>query len=448
MSRRLPPFVAMIVAALLVPLGWYAFEQGAKLDQNRLTTALLTGVFLALTVPAIAAMWRRPTDPWPRLLALVAAAFTVSYFRLLQPPLVATSSAFVWYASPPLVLAALNGTGRAPSARRLAPWLVATSGLAMVSLVTSGPLPTPSLRAASWAYFDPVTEHMVQQRNPIAWWATDGAAWLVWVSWSAIVAATAVWCLRPARTYWRIGATLATAASIVLAVPQRPGRRHLLQQSYSDLLVATPVIAVAAAAACFVWREMITPRLARPAASVLRLDPATAGVMLHRRLARTVGDPSAAVLFCADGRWISAEGTTSSAAAAPGRQRWTLVRDGAAIAALDLDASSVDTPDLVEYAAAALAPSLEAQRLAALAAAHAEIARKAAGDIIEAERSAQHDMYLLISEGPDATLATVSEQLLERPLPLAEVHNGLRRSLEQVRSIARHTQRAGPARSW
>lgn len=439
MSRSPWPVATTVAALLLVTLGWYAFERGAQLDQSRLTPALLTGVFLALTTPAVAAMRRRPTDRWPRVVALAAGAFIVSYFRLLQPPLVAAVGAFVWYASLPVVLAAATGTARAPARRALASWLGATTVIAAISVVTSGPPPAPSRRAASWSYFDPFTQRLVQQTNPLGWWPTDRVAWIVWVAWSGVITAAAVWFLRPARWLWRVGVGVGVAASILLAIPQRPDTALHLDRWYGDLLTAVPAIVMAVAASWVVWHELVVPRLVRPAATVLRLDPATSGDLLRRRVSTTVGDRSAELRFRSGDRWISADGRPVPDDAGRGRQRWILMRDDAAIAAIDLDVASIDTPDLVEFTAAALGPSVDAQRLAARAAEHAATAQRAAGETLAAERTAQREMYELITEGPDATLAIISDRLHQRPLPIGEIHDGLRLTLEQVRSIARRT---------
>jgi hypothetical protein len=195
------------------------------------------------------------------------------------------------------------------------------------------------------------------------------------------------------------------------------------------------VICAGVYAAWAVWAELITPRLSRPEALVLQLDRDSTVLATRRRLARALGDPSAAIVFPTDDGWIDEAGQPVPVDR-PDRHLVAVTRDGIAVAALDLDTLTQVAPDLLADAAGSLVVSLEARRLAALAETAANQVRQNLMRLITIDREAVEEITSQIEAGPQRTLADVDALLDVLPLPLTEIHDLLRLSLEQVRFIA------------
>lgn len=446
MRRSARLSAGLMLATGVAVIGWWGFESGASEDVSRWNTALVTAVYAAFVTVALVGGWRRPTDDRPVRLLAAATLLAVSHFRLLHPPWLSAVGALVWFASPAWIVATF--TEPAPRRCRLARrdrTVALTAGLAAISIATvavSGPdasgRPADALRAVSWSWFDHERELMVRQPNPMVLVSSYAACLIVWVAWGALlVAAAVVISRRIAGATWLALTWIAVAATLVLSIPRRlDGGASLLDGPFGEPLIAVPLIASGAFAAWSVWAELITPRLMRPETLVVQLDRDSTIDATRHRLARVLGDPSAAIVLPADGAWIDEAGLAQ--APRPGRRFVAVTQDGATIARLDLDASTLVAADLLADAAGSLAVSLEARRLAADAAAAAAAARDSAQRLIDVDRAAIEQIARRIESGPERTLTQVNELLDQRPLPLDQIHDELRRSLEQVRAIAHH----------
>ena len=275
---------------------------------------------------------------------------------------------------------------------------------------------------------------MVRQPNPLALAPSDGVAIAAAAVWCVAVGAVAIVVLSGVTgRWWRLVTLLAVLDSLVLALPVRlTDATFLLDGTFADLLVAVPMMCAGLYAARAVWAELITPRLVRPHALVLQLDSESTVAATRRRLASALGDPSATIVFATDDGWVDEAGRP-----VPGdrtdRRLVTVTRGERPIAALDLDALTHVAPDLLADAAGSLVVSLEARRLAALANAAANEARESGRRLIAIDREAIATLTRQIEAGPQRTLADVDSLLDVRPLPLAEIHDELRRALAQVR---------------
>jgi hypothetical protein len=343
-------------------------------------------------------------------------------------------------ASPAFLLSVFTEPARNRERLSVRWWSAGLMLVAMTMVLVSGP-PTdtgePPPRAMSWVWFDAGREMMVRQPNPLAIAASDTAVITLTVVWCTIVAAVAVAVVRRTANRWRqLVVVLAVADSVILALPVRlDDDAFVLDRAFDSLLVAAPVICAGVYAAWAVWAELITPRLSRPEALVLQLDRDSTVLATRRRLARALGDPSAAIVFPTDDGWIDEAGQPVPVDR-PDRHLVAVTRDGIAVAALDLDTLTQVAPDLLADAAGSLVVSLEARRLAALAETAANQVRQNLMRLITIDREAVEEITSQIEAGPQRTLADVDALLDVLPLPLTEIHDLLRLSLEQVRFIA------------
>ncbi len=441
MTHRRRWVVPLMSTAAIAVVGWWGFEAEAAPGTLRFTPALLTGALAALTTVALVGGRRRPTDRAPIRLLIAAVLLTVSYFRFLHSPWLAVLGAAVWLASPAFLLVVFTEPSRDGRRLPVRGWTVVLALITAGTLVVSGPATTEAVslppRAMSWVWFDAVPDMLIRQPNPLAFAESGGAAIGLSVAWCLTVATVSLLVLRQmAGPWWRLGVLVSVMDSIVLALPVRLDYAEvLLNGAFAYLLVAVPVIGAGLYAAWAVWAELITPRLIRPQALVLQLDRDSTVTATRSRLARALGDPSAAVVFPTDNGWVDESGRRLPHDR-PHRRLITVTRNGAAIAALDLDALTEVPSDLLADAAGSLSVSLEARRLAALAEAAAKESGQAHMRLVNIDREAIEEVSNHIEAGPQRTLADVDALLDVRPLPLAEIHDGLRLALEQVRSIA------------
>ncbi len=433
----------VVSAGAVAVVGWWGFEAGAAPEVTRFNPALVTGVFTALAIVAVVGGWRRPTDPAPGRLFGAAVALSVSYFRFLQSSWLATLGAAVWLASAALVLVVFTEPARDRRRLPIRAWNIGLAVLAVATVLVSGPASSDtsvaSRRAMSWTSFDAARDLIVRQPNPLAVVTSDRAVTALSTAWCLAVATVAVAVLRRLTgAAWRLVTLLAVAATLVLALPVRlDDDTFLLDRSFADLLVGVPMICAGLYAAWAVWVELITPRLTRPYALVIELDRESTVAATRLRLARALGDPSAAIVFAVDDGWVDESGRRLPDDR-PDRRLVAVTRDAETLAAIDLDALTQVAPDLLAAAAASLVVSLEAQRLAAFAEAAAAEARRSAMRILDIDREAIEEITRQINAGPHRTLAEVDELLDVRPVPLAQIHDGLRLALEQIRAIAHH----------
>jgi hypothetical protein len=439
--------VAVIAATAgsLAVVGWWGFESAAAEDVSRWNTAVITAVFAAFVTVAAFGAWRRPTDPRPIRLAVAAVLLSLSYFRFLHPPWLASVGALAWLASPAFVLATFTEPARDDSRTRLARWNVAFATIALLTVAVSGPRtsgdPMDARRAISWAWYDDGLDQMVRQPNPLAVTSSPMATAVLTLAWWLLLIGCGVSISRvTTHRTWRSCAWCSILATIVLSLPQRlGGRPGLLDPEYGDVIVAIPLVCAGVFAAWVVWSELITPRLIRPEILAVQLDASSSVDATRRRLRRVLGDPSATIVFPSPHGWINEAGHPHGDR--PGRRLVTVTHSGVLVAGLELDATTPIASDLLADAACSLAVSLEAQRLAAHAAASASEARETATRLIEVDRAAIDEIGHEIEIGPVHTLGRIDLLLERRPLPLDRIHDELRRSLEQVRAIA---HRAGP----
>ena len=455
-ARRLVPAAGAALTLLVVALGWWLSERSASVYQDRKVVELLTGVLLAIAVPSLFGMWRRPLDPHPRRLLVAALCFTIGNFRLVEASWAATLGAAVWYATPGLILTWM--TDGDDDVRRRRPTLISTARLVPIVLTAgllmcSGP-PTENdrhrFRAISWIYFREQQQRYVRQPNPLAVWPSSRGVTVLTIIWWVCVMSVAVWIAsergRAAVSRCLVVAAVAATAILswpkeVVAFPQRSGgavkAQSILLDPWLDALLAVPALACACVGGVMVWRELVRPRLSRTVGGSLRLAGHTSSTALRADLIRTLGDPTARIAFQSDDGWIDERGRAVTLGADDRRGVTVIRRDGVDIAALDHDLSLVAQPDLVQVAATSLAMSLEAQRLAAVAEAASADVRESAARLLAAAESGRLDVERRIMSGPDRTLEEVDELLDARPLDLAAVHDGLRAALTDVRTIAR-----------
>jgi len=454
-KQRLAPAAGGVATAIVIVLGWWLFERGAALHQDRKVVVLLTGVLVTIAMPALVAMRRRPLDRHPRRWLIAALCFTVGYFRLVEDPWAATLGAAVWFGTPAFIATWMTDRD---DRGRVRTWWVSIARLAPLFLsvglvLCSGPATRTDnhrFRAISWVHYRESADQFVAQANPLALWPSARIVTALTIVWWGCIVVVALWIVteRGRNIVSRCMLLVAAAATMVLAKPddvvtftqRRAGRLQapsVLLGAWLDPLLAVPALACACLGGVLVWRELVLPRLSRTVGGSLKLADHTSPEALRADLVRTLGDPTVRVAFQSDDGWIDERGRPVVLGVDDRRGVTVIRRDGVDIAALDHDLSLMAQPDLVQVAATSLAMSLEAQRLAAVAEAASADVRESAARLLAAAESGRLDVERRIMSGPDRTLATVDELLDARPLDLTAIHDGLRAALTDVRTIAR-----------
>jgi signal transduction histidine kinase len=183
---------------------------------------------------------------------------------------------------------------------------------------------------------------------------------------------------------------------------------YLVWELQSVLQIGLPVV--------FVW-GLLSARLARSAVGdlVLELDRPLAPGELRACLARTLGDPSLAVLYARQGLsgWVDAGGQPGSLpepASGPRARTVTVVeRDGQPLAALIHD-PALD-PGLVRAAAAAAGMAIENERLQAEVRAQLEEVRASRQRIVEAGDAERRRVERNLHDGAQQRMATLALSL-------------------------------------
>ena len=379
-------------------------------------------------------------------MVVAALALTISNFRLLEPSWAATAGAAVWYTTPVLILATLVSFGRRTPLPR-GSTLAIPAALTLGLLLTSGPRTTRyltgDLRSASWAYSNDARSVAAHQGNPFAVVPNALAvrvllvAWAVWLVWAAIVVVRRRAGGSPAKL---VAAAASVATTLFLAWPERLLPEEARRSSSAGTWTSSWLSRWRRRPswpAPRIWSELVEPRLSRSVGGALQLDTDASPAAQRRRLVRTLGDPTVRIAFRTDdGGWIDEAGRVTDLDTDPPRAVTVVRRGGRTLAALEHDASLRGQPDLLEVAATSLAMTLDAQRQAVVANAAAEDARASAARLLVAADGGRQGVEEEIAAGPDATLAATAALLSARPLPLADVHDGLRTALTQVRAIA------------
>jgi hypothetical protein len=453
--------VVAVAAALLTVVGWWAYEVSAPADTKPRLVEQLTFVGVVLVVTGCVGIARRPGDPQPIWLAVAGLILGPAYWRLLEPPWAATLGAATWLATP--VVLGWAVAGARPDGRTARRAQFAVISLAAATVLASGPRSVGTevatdWRAASWYLFDPRFGMFWRQANPLALWP-HVVVRVFWLAWTVCVLIDGAITLRVARQRRRHGVLLIAVAvsciaSVVLAWPEalhNPTRSSALRdRPYFLPLLAVPMMAAACVAIAAVWGEFVQARLSRTRDGALQLRGESLLASLRGQLERTLGDPTARVVFPDADRWIDGSGRTTALAAATHRAATIITSDGVPVAAIEHDESLRAQPDLVDVAATALAHSLEARRLAAVAGAAAEDARASAARLLAAGDEARRLVEERIYEGPDHDLASIGQLLDVRPLPTEAIHDQVLLTLADVRAIAHgivplSLQRAGLA---
>jgi signal transduction histidine kinase len=125
--------------------------------------------------------------------------------------------------------------------------------------------------------------------------------------------------------------------------------------------------------------------------------------------ART-GDPLARVAFAGRAGWVDADGSPATMGGTPGRTVTTLVRDGAVVAAVELDRRFDDQPVLVESVAASVSVQLENERLQALAFERLDEVRRARLSIVDAEDAARRRLERDLHDGAQQRIVALALQ--------------------------------------
>jgi len=290
---------------------------------------------------------------------------------------------------------------------------------------------------------------------------TDVADRALWVVWSALIL-TVAWTtavivaercraappgerrtarlLRAAAVAIAVGATVQPLAAYPeqVAVVIGPPHGSVLQGHwYTDLIDLMPALAAGVLGAILLWVELVRPRLGRESNGAIPLDPVGTSTSMGEQLERALGDPTARVLFPrGDGTWIDDTGRRAQPASAPGRAATIVTRDGVAVAAVEHNDSLLTQPDLVDVTVASVALTLEGRRLAALAKAQTDDIQASALRLLNAAEHARQAIEQQIAAGPEQTLAHVGALLTADPVPMHDVHSGLRAAVAEVRAIA------------
>ena len=191
------------------------------------------------------------------------------------------------------------------------------------------------------------------------------------------------------------------------------------------------------------WAVRARLRLA-PAGATRRVDvgPVDRSPTAAELLVARTGDPGAAVLFPRGDGWIDPEGRALDAATRAGRTLTRLERAGRTVAAIDLDSAFDDRPNVMEAAAAAVATTVELERLQALASARLDEVGRARLAVLDAEDATRRRLERDLHDGAQQRLvglalqARLAAQTGEPdPTEIAEIAAGLslaRRDLEAL----------------
>ena len=469
-SARVRLVSLAVLAVALLTVGWINALNDVRLENDLDLLSLLTGVSVTFIATGLIAEWRRPRDPVAWLIVVVGLAVGGAGLRLLQSSWVSSVGAFVFFATPlvtcHLLLAYPDGVER--RVRRvvaLTCW-IAPAALALVTMLFTGPthasqgVKEGGRRAASWVFTSPFDNFTRYQRpgNPLHVASNDTVLVVTWLVWSVLVVtvgiATAVISIRRRRTeapgHRRMANRLAVAAVLVAvamatlplsAFPERPQLRnlvlvHLLMQGrgYTDLVVLAPALAAIVLAAVLVWAELIQPRLSQRIDGSIPLERFTA---FDDVLKRSLGDPSARILFpLEDGGWVDGAGRRVSRDVPARRALTTVTRGGTTVAGVEHDTWLLHQPDLVDITIGSVALTLESQRLAATARVAAHDIQASSLRLVHAADDARSRVESAIETGPVRTLDGVLARFDDDPVPLQDIHDGLRRTLAEVREIA------------
>jgi signal transduction histidine kinase len=183
---------------------------------------------------------------------------------------------------------------------------------------------------------------------------------------------------------------------------------YLVWELQSVLQIGLPIV--------FVW-GLLSARLARSAVGdlVMELDRPLLPGQLRASLARTLGDPSLAVLYAREGvdGWVDGggqPGTLPETASGPRARVVTVVeRDGQPLAALIHD-PALD-PGLVRAAAAAAGMAIENERLQAEVRAQLEEVRASRQRIVEAGDAERRRVERNLHDGAQQRMATLALEL-------------------------------------
>lgn len=157
-------------------------------------------------------------------------------------------------------------------------------------------------------------------------------------------------------------------------------------------------------------------RLARVAVGelLIGLRDTPSPAKLRRALAKSLGDPSLALLYWLPDHvtWVSAEGVpVALPAAGGGRATRIIERDGERVAALVHDESLLDEPELVDAAAAAAGIALESARLHEDIQAGLDELRASRSRLVEASDTERRRLERNLHDGAQQRLVAVTLQL-------------------------------------
>lgn len=331
-------------------------------------------------------------------------------------------------------------------------------------LIVSGPrnhATSGATRAITWTTFERLDFGgflvVERQANPVALWPNDNAAEAMWVIWSlwliGLASVTLVrWARRrsdPRYADWPGTATVVAASvvglvAIIASWPEQLSAlagngSELFERWYTDLLLLLPALATAIAGLAAFWEEIATPRLGYASSGRIQLDGLKTTQALRHQLTGLLGDPTARVLFPggdSPGEWIDEQGHPEALAEDDNRGATIVSRSGAAVAAIEYDASLAAEPDLVDIAATTMSLSLEQRSRHALAEQEAAAVRASATRLLVAAEESRKKLRQELAEGPDERLAEVLLLLESDNVPLEDVHSGLQTALDELREIA------------
>lgn len=219
---------------------------------------------------------------------------------------------------------------------------------------------------------------------------------------------------------------------------------YLVWELQSVLQIALPIV--------LVW-GLLSARLARSAVGdlVMELDRPLPPGELQACLARTLGDPSVAVLYTREGLdgWVDGEGRPGSLpgpASGPGARAVTVMeRDGQRLAALIHD-PALD-PGLVGAAAAAAGMAIVNERLQAEVRAQLEDVRASRQRIVEAGDAERRRVERDLHDGAQQRMATLAlslamlrDRVRSDPVLAASLEQAtaeLRQAIVELRELAR-----------
>ena len=170
-------------------------------------------------------------------------------------------------------------------------------------------------------------------------------------------------------------------------------------------------------------------------------------VELRTRLREVLDDPTVRLVMADPGRpgsWLDEDGQETELPESAHRAATIVERSGGPIAGIEYEPSTAEQSQLVDLAAMSVGFALESVRLAAVAAREAAAARAAATQVLVAAEIARDGLRRSVEAGPERELAAVGELLKERPLPLEDIHAGLRRATAAVREVSRALAEESP----